>query len=105
MIQNGHCCPEANCLTIVFGGNLQKRAAPGKVLGGRDVEVVTVGASALFACAAVLASSVMSASAMVRIGEDRGGQIGHYKKTFAMFRSSGERVVVDGNCLSACTLV
>ena len=68
-------------------------------------KVVTLGATALFACAAVLASSVMSASAMVRIGEDRGGQIGHYKKTFAMFRSSGERVVVDGNCLSACTLV
>jgi len=66
-------------------------------------KVVTVGATALFACAAVLASSVMSASAMVRIGEDR--QIGHYQKTFAMFRSSGERVVVDGNCLSACTLV
>ena len=68
-------------------------------------KVVTVGATALFACAAVLASSVMSASAMVRIGEDRGGQIGHYQKTFAMFRSSGERVLVDGNCLSACTLV
>jgi hypothetical protein len=68
-------------------------------------KIVTVGATALFACAAVLASSVMSASAMVRIGEDRGGQIGHYQKTFAMFRSSGERVVVDGNCLSACTLV
>ena len=47
----------------------------------------------------------MSASAMVRIAEDRGGQIGHYQQTFAMFRSSGERVVVDGNCLSACTLV
>jgi hypothetical protein len=59
----------------------------------------------LLLCAAVLASGVMSASAMVRIAEDRGGQIGHYQQTFAMFRSSGERVVVDGNCLSACTLV
>ena len=56
-------------------------------------------------CAVFLASGMMSASAMVRIAEDRGGQIGHYQQTFTMLRSSGERVVVDGNCLSACTLV
>ena len=41
----------------------------------------------------------------MRIAEDRGGQIGHYLQAFAMLRSSGERVVIDGNCLSACTLV
>ncbi len=59
----------------------------------------------LVLCAVVLASGVTSASATMRIAEDRGGQIGHYLQTFAMLRSSGERVVVDGNCLSACTLV
>jgi len=41
----------------------------------------------------------------MRISEDRGGQIGHYLQTFTLLRSSGERVVIDGNCLSACTLV
>ena len=41
----------------------------------------------------------------MRIAEDRGGQIGHYLQAFAMLRSSGEDVVIDGNCLSACTLV
>jgi hypothetical protein len=41
----------------------------------------------------------------MRIAEDRGGQIGHYLQAFAMVRSSGEHVVIDGNCLSACTLV
>lgn len=41
----------------------------------------------------------------MRIAEDRGGQIGHYLQAFAMLRSSGERVIIDGNCLSACTLV
>ena len=41
----------------------------------------------------------------MRISEDRGGQIGHYLEAFAMVRSSGENVVIDGNCLSACTLV
>jgi hypothetical protein len=59
----------------------------------------------LVLCVAVLASGITSASATMRIAEDRGGQIGHYLQAFAMLRSSGERVVVDGNCLSACTLV
>jgi len=59
----------------------------------------------LVLCAAVLASGVTSASATMRIAEDRGGQIGRYLQAFAMLRSTGERVVIDGNCLSACTLV
>ena len=59
----------------------------------------------LLLCAAILASAMTPASATMRIAEDRGGQIGHYLQAFAMLRSSGERVVVDGNCLSACTLV
>ena len=60
--------------------------------------------SLLFA-AALLASAISSASATMLIAEDRGGQIGHYLEAFALLRSSGEHVVVDGNCLSACTLV
>lgn len=59
----------------------------------------------LLLCGAVLAFGVMPASAMVRIADNRGGQIGQYHQSFAMLRSSGERVVDDGNCLSACTLV
>jgi hypothetical protein len=41
----------------------------------------------------------------MRIAEDRGGQIGHYMRTFAEVRATGQQVVVDGSCLSACTLV
>ena len=41
----------------------------------------------------------------MRIAEDRGGQIGHYLQAFALLRSTGEDVMIDGNCLSACTLV
>ena len=59
----------------------------------------------LVMCAALLAAGVTSASAEMHISGDRGGQIGHYLQTFAMLRSSGERIVIDGNCLSACTLV
>ena len=59
----------------------------------------------LFIGAALVALSATSASATMRISEDRGGQIGQYLQAFASVRSSGEKVVVDGNCLSACTLV
>jgi len=59
----------------------------------------------LVLCAALLACGISSASATVRIAEDRGGQIGQYLQSFAAVRESGERVVIDGNCLSACTLV
>jgi len=55
--------------------------------------------------AAVMALTVSSASATMRISEDRGGQIGRYLEAYAAVRSSGENVVVDGNCLSACTLL
>ena len=55
--------------------------------------------------AAAMALSVTSASAAMRIADDRGGQIGRYLEAFTTVRSSGERVVIDGNCLSACTLV
>jgi hypothetical protein len=59
----------------------------------------------LLLCVAIVVSAIAPAKAEMRIAEDRGGQIGRYLQAFAMLRSSGERVVVDGNCLSACTLV
>jgi hypothetical protein len=59
----------------------------------------------LLLCIVVLASGVTPASATMRIAEDRGGQIGHYLQAFATLRTSGEKVVIDGDCLSACTLV
>ena len=59
----------------------------------------------LFYGAAIAALTVTSASAAMRIAEDRGGQLGQYLQAFASVRSSGESVVIDGNCLSACTLV
>jgi hypothetical protein len=55
--------------------------------------------------AAIAALAVSPASAAVRISSDFGGQIGHYLDRYAALRNSGERVVIDGLCLSACTLV
>jgi hypothetical protein len=61
--------------------------------------------SLVLVCVAMLAAAVAPASATMRISEDRGGQIGQYLQNYATLRSSGEHVVVDGNCLSACTLL
>ncbi len=45
------------------------------------------------------------ASAVVRIANDAGGQIGPYLDRLASLRSSGQSVAIDGPCLSACTLL
>jgi hypothetical protein len=45
------------------------------------------------------------ASAEVRILASPGGEVGPFLDLFAQVRASGERVVIDGPCLSACTLV
>jgi len=57
------------------------------------------------AAAAVAGLVGSSASATVRITDDYGGQIGTYIDHFETVRNSGEHVVIDGPCMSACTLV
>lgn len=46
-----------------------------------------------------------SASATIRIYDDRGGQIGDYLAKYQALRASGEHVVIDGTCASACTML
>ena len=41
----------------------------------------------------------------MRISDDVGGRIGAYVEQFSQVKQTGERVVIDGACLSACTLV
>jgi hypothetical protein len=55
--------------------------------------------------AIMLAMAVSPASATKRISDDPGGQLGPYLQKLAVLRSSGEQVVIDGKCLSACTMV
>lgn len=47
----------------------------------------------------------MSPALAERISDDAGGLIDTYVQKFTRVRDSGERIVVDGQCLSACTLV
>ena len=45
------------------------------------------------------------AVADIRIYSSPGGEISSYLKFFSRVKGSGERVIIDGPCYSACTLV
>src|SRR5262249_8604488 len=92
-----HPSPAFRALDLLQAGQSRfvKKAGGGRVIRFRD----------LLLCAAMLASGITSASGTVRIVEDHGGQVGKYLQAFAKVRSTGERVIIDGDCLSACTLV
>ena len=45
------------------------------------------------------------ARADVRILSSQGGQVGPFLDLFEQINKSGERVIIDGPCLSACTLL
>ena len=48
---------------------------------------------------------LVPAAAEVRIEGSPGGEVDSFLGFFAAVRQSGERVVIDGPCFSACTLV
>jgi len=52
-----------------------------------------------------LLALTVPASADVRITRDHGGRVDAYKAKYARLATSKERVVIDGVCNSACTLV
>jgi hypothetical protein len=67
---------------------------------GQDMRLAT------WLLAAVLLLIGMAPShAVVRIADDRGGRIGTYVDKYQGLRSSGEAVIIDGLCASACTIV
>lgn len=55
--------------------------------------------------AILLLAGVSASQAVVRISEDRGGRIGTYVDKYKGLKSSGETVMIDGLCASACTIV
>jgi len=56
-------------------------------------------------CLAALLGAMVPAPAEIRILGSPGGQVGPFLDLFESVRASGQRVVIDGPCLSACTLV
>jgi len=55
--------------------------------------------------ALLLSMSMASASATVKIYDDQGGQIGEYLDRYHALRASGEHVIIDGTCASACAMI
>ncbi|HXX51077.1 MAG TPA: hypothetical protein VEI98_07305 [Xanthobacteraceae bacterium] len=57
--------------------------------------------------AGALASVLMTcvAQADIRIVSDPGGEVAAYVQKFRQIRASGQHVIIDGPCLSACTLL
>ena len=68
-------------------------------------ELTIVNAKANFLAAMLCGLVLLPAQAEVRILASPGGQVGPFLDMFEEVRASGERVVIDGPCLSACTLV
>jgi hypothetical protein len=58
------------------------------------------------ALAGALASALVTTVAVadVRVTNDPGGEITAYLQKFHDMRATGERLIIDGPCLSACTL-
>ena len=67
-----------------------------------ELKAVLAGA---FASALTLAMSIDAASADMRIESDPGGEVSSYVEKFQEVRETGEHIVIDGPCLSACTLL
>ena len=59
----------------------------------------------LFVAVVLALSTMLPARADFRIVSSLGGAVDSYLAVFARVRQSGERVIIDGPCLSACTLV
>jgi hypothetical protein len=55
--------------------------------------------------AGLLLAGLASSYATVRIADDRGGRIGAYVDKYQGLRNSNETIMIDGLCLSACTIV
>ena len=55
--------------------------------------------------AVLLLAGIGASQAVVRIADDRGGRIGTYVDKYQGLRTSGETVMIDGLCASACTIV
>jgi hypothetical protein len=89
--------------------NLNELVAVSRITQNDQVDLLEPGwemkAVTSLLAAAFLLADVGASHAAVRIADDRGGMIGNYLNKFQRLRSSGESVIIDGLCASACTLV
>src|ERR1700751_910940 len=65
----------------------------------------TAALKTIFLAAGLCGFILPFARAEIRLLGSSGGEVGPFLDLFERVRASGERVVIDGPCLSACTLV
>ena len=73
----------------------------GSLFGGGSVRYIAL---LLIGIVATVASP-RDAKATLWITGDKGGTILEYAERYAQVRQTGEQVIIDGKCLSACTMV
>jgi len=67
-------------------------------------QAVLVGALGALVSVLVTLCQADAASTEVRIVDDRGGEVAAYVRKYQAMRAAGEHIVIDGPCLSSCTL-
>ena len=75
------------------------------MVAGERGKALSMKWQALLAGAVASAFIATAALAEVHIVNDSGGEVSEYVEKFHELRKAGERLVIDGPCLSACTLV
>lgn len=71
----------------------------------RRVELYRPSFWGLLVIAVLALSRPVSGSDTVRIADDRGGQISEYLRIAHEWKRANKRVIIDGNCESACTVI
>lgn len=101
------------CRVMLNGFQTQSRQSLG-VGGGSLIDAASRRSSfcfrfrmriAVFIAALLSLLASMPARADLRITRDHGGYVEEYKEKYQRIRARGERVIIDGICNSACTLV
>ena len=76
-----------------------------KVLSGSPIEMRITSAALLLLSLSLPWLNVTPARADLYITGDHGGYVAEYKARYQRIRDRHERVIIDGTCNSACTLV
>jgi hypothetical protein len=85
-----------------FATSARQKSALGARLGmGFYIHMRRIASAACLS----LALSAVPAAAEYRITRDHGGLVEQYKAKYVMLRDRGDRIIIDGICNSACTLV
>ncbi len=85
-----------------LNGKVSSMKCQAALAGALASAAVTIAASATLAFTTLTLTT--AALADMRVTRDLGGEVTSYIHKFENIRDSGERLVIDGPCLSACTL-